>query len=46
MSLFEKLEQKYPKNFESCFDFSPPEGWYDLVEKLVDQVIEIGRAHV
>jgi hypothetical protein len=41
MTLFEKLEQKYPNNFSSCFDFSPPEGWYDLVEKLVDQVIAL-----
>jgi hypothetical protein len=41
MSLLEKLEAKYPENFSDCFDFSPPEGWNDLVEKLVDRVIAL-----
>ena len=41
IDLYTKLQQKYPKNFENCFDFSPPDGWNDLVERLTDMVIAI-----
>ena len=41
MELSERMIQKYPKNFQSCFDFWISKGWESLVEKLIDDVIAI-----
>ena len=39
MELFEKLQAKYPEAFKNCFDFSPPDGWEPIVEKLIDDLL-------
>ena len=41
MDLYERLQQRYPKNFETCYDFSSPEGWDDIVEKLTGMVVAL-----
>lgn len=41
MDLYYKLVAQYPDNFKNCFDFSPPDGWDALVEKLVHDVIAV-----
>lgn len=41
MDLMQRMFEKYPKNFANCYDFSIGEGWNDLVERLIDQVIAL-----
>jgi len=39
VSLIDRIQAKYPGVLDSCFDFSPPEGWELIVEKLVDDLM-------
>ena len=39
MILYEKLQAKYPEAFKDCFDFSPPDGWEPIVERLIDDLL-------
>lgn len=32
---YEELENKYADILRGCFDFSPPPGWYDIVDDLL-----------
>lgn len=39
MELYEKLQAKYPEAFSQCFDFSPPDGWEPIVERLINDLV-------
>lgn len=39
MDLYDKLKNKYPETFTDCFDFSPPDGWEPIVERLIDDLM-------
>lgn len=39
MELIDRIQAKYPGVLDSCFDFSPPDGWELIVEKLIDDLM-------
>lgn len=38
----EELMKKHESLLERCFDFSPPEGWHALVDKLLSDISDLG----
>ncbi len=41
MLTLEQLEEKYTKNLIDCNDFSPPQGWLNIVDRLLNDLVTV-----